>query len=248
MNSYIEINIQKKLAHFPLELAWEAGNEIVVLFGPSGAGKSMTLQALAGLASPEKGLIRVGEKVLYNSSKGINLSPQQRGVGYLFQNYALFPHMTAEENIRFGHGDPKSRDADQDVSAMFSLFQIGELASRYPRELSGGQQQRVALARALMRKPGILLLDEPFAAIDITLRRGLRLELKNLQKQLNIPMVFITHDLSEALVMADKLIIYNRGRVLQEGTPEVIINNPKDELVAELVGSIALHSLRSFSF
>ncbi len=245
---YLEVRIRKELQTFPLDIAWEAGKEIIVLFGPSGAGKSMTLQSIAGLTPLQEGFVRIGEKVLFDLSRKINLPPQQREIGYLFQSYALFPHMTAGQNILFGHQLPKSLEAKEELTAMLELFRIGELVDRYPGELSGGQQQRVALARALIRKPRILLLDEPFAAIDLTVRKALRMELKNLQRKLNIPMLFITHDLSEALVMADKLIIYNRGQVLQEGTPDEILNNPKDELVAELVGSITLHAVKNFSF
>lgn len=238
MNHHIEIDIKKKLSHFPLELQWSAGNEIVALFGPSGAGKSMTLQAIAGLTEMDEGFIRVGEEKWFDSAAKINLPPQKRSVGYVFQHYALFPHMTVLKNILFGNPAPNSPEAHQEAMDLLKLFRLDNLEERYPKELSGGQRQRVALARALMRKPKILLLDEPFAALDLPTRKTLRAELKELRRKFNIPLVLVTHDLTEALAMADRLLIYDQGRIIQQGTVQEIINNPADDMVAELVGGL----------
>ncbi|HQT26193.1 MAG TPA: ABC transporter ATP-binding protein [Burkholderiales bacterium] len=242
----VSVRFVKNLDGFAMDVSWEAANEIVVLFGPSGAGKSMTFQAIAGLTPLHEGKISVGGKVFYDSAMQIDLPPQRREVGYLFQHYALFPHMNARENILYGHSDPAC--AKEDFSEMIELFHLCGLEMRFPNELSGGQKQRVALARALMRKPGILLLDEPLSAIDLAVRRAIRNELKALQRKLSIPMVIVTHDLGEALTMADRLIVYNRGRVIQAAPPMEVVEHPADEMVAELVGSIRLDAARLFSF
>lgn len=242
----MSIRFKMNLDGFPMDIFWEAGKEIVVLFGPSGAGKSMTLHCIAGLTSLKEGKIRVGGKSFYDSAMKIDLPPQKREVGYLFQHYALFPHMNARQNILYGHSDPES--ASEDLAEMVALFRLDGLESRYPGELSGGQKQRVALARALMRKPKILLLDEPLSAIDLAVRRTIRNEFKALQRKLCIPMIIVTHDLGEALTMADRVIIYDRGRVIQAAPPMEVVNHPADDLVAELVGSIRMDATRMFSF
>ncbi|MBI1824117.1 MAG: ABC transporter ATP-binding protein [Nitrospirae bacterium] len=245
---YLEIRIQKNFAGFQLDVCWNAGNEMVVLFGPSGAGKSMTLQAISGLLKIQQGFIRIGDQVAYDSVSGIDISPQKRETGYLFQNFALFPHMTARKNILYGHHHPGSPEAKKRLIELINLIDLEGLENRYPGELSRGQQQRVALARALMRNPKILLLDEPFASIDLLMRRTLRKELKELQKRITIPAVIVTHDLSEAITMADQLILYNQGKVLQQGSPEWVINHPQNELVAELVGKTSLDNVKNISF
>lgn len=242
----VSVRFKKDLGGFLMDVSWEAGSETVVLFGPSGAGKSMTFQAIAGLVPLQGGRISIGDKVLYDSASNIDLPPQRRDVGYLFQHYGLFPHMSAKENILYGHDDPGKEE--EDLSEMISLFHLQGLEERYPGELSGGQRQRVALARALMRKPRILLLDEPLSAIDLAVRKAIRNELKSLQRRLAIPMVVVTHDLGEALTMADRLVIYNQGGVIQAGPPMEVVEHPANDMVAELVGSITLHAARTFSF
>jgi molybdate transport system ATP-binding protein len=247
----IALSVQFKKAFpggFSMEVSWKAGREIVVLFGPSGAGKSLTFQSIAGLVTPNEGLIRLGDKVLYDARAGIDLPPQSRDIGYLFQHYALFPHMTTRENVLYGHRQPRSSEAAADFAAMLTRFHLEGLEQRYPGALSGGQRQRVALARALMRKPKVLLLDEPLSAVDLSVRRSIRSELKNLQRALDIPMVIITHDLGEALALADRLVIYDHGRVLQSGTPEAIVQDPQNEIIAAWAGNTRLHGERTFSF
>jgi molybdate transport system ATP-binding protein len=241
----VTICLKKSLEGFVLDVHWSSQEGIVVIFGPSGSGKSMTMQAIAGFAPVDEGYIRVGERVFFDSSARIDLPPQRREVGYLLQNYALFPHMTVRKNILYGHHAPGQ--AIEEFHEMITLFQLEGLENRYPGELSGGQKQRVALARALMRKPRILLLDEPLAAVDIAVRKMIRTELKLLQRKLGIPMILITHDLSEALDLADKLIIYEQGRIVQEGEPMEIIKHPLNERVSELLGRIILHTEHIFS-
>lgn len=249
MDIALSVRFKKALASgFSMDVSWQAGREIVVLFGPSGAGKSLTFQILAGLVTPDEGHIQLEDVVFHDSRGDIDLPPQLREIGYLFQHYALFPHMTTRENILYGHRQPQGNAAASDLAAMLVRFHLEGLEQRYPGALSGGQRQRVALARAMMRKPKLLLLDEPLSAVDLAVRRSIRTELKNLQRTLNIPMVIVTHDLGEALALADQLIIYDLGHVVQAGTPDEIIHHPQNEIIAEWAGRTLLHGERSFSF
>ncbi len=247
--STLSVSIKKALpGGFLLDICWQASSGIVVLFGPSGAGKSMTFRMLSGLVTPDSGEIVLAQQMLYSHARQINLSPQQRQVGYLFQHYALFPHMTASQNILYAHPDARSQAAQTELQALLSQFQLESIALARPAALSGGQRQRVALARALMRKPKWLLLDEPLSAVDLTVRRSIRAELKQLQRRLDIPMIIITHDLGEAFSMADRLIIYEHGRVVQCGTPEQILSNPVSTIISEWAGHRALTHQPVFSF
>lgn len=246
----VTVRLRKPLPGFTLAVEWTLERGIGVIFGPSGAGKSMTLQLMAGLESPEEGEIRVGERIYYDSRRGIDLTPQQRRVGYLFQHYGLFPHLSVRANILFGRSGSARAETETEFQKLMELFEMESLERRMPDELSGGQRQRVALARALMRKPDVLLLDEPLAAIDLVLRRTIRAELKALQRRLGIPMIVITHDLGEALSLADQLILYDQGQVLQQGEPLAVITRPHSPRVAEMLGRPETlgATLRSISF
>ncbi|MGD8626551.1 MAG: ATP-binding cassette domain-containing protein, partial [Anaerolineae bacterium] len=192
------VDVRLRLAEFDIRARIEAERGITVLFGPSGSGKSLTLQCVAGLIRPDAGRIVVGERVVFDSESGVALPPQQRRVGYVPQDYALFPHMTVAGNVGFGlDGWPRGK-ARQAVEEMLALMGLGEMATRPPGELSGGQQQRIALARALVRQPQALLLDEPFAALDAPIRAQLRRLVRDLQRRFRLPTLFVTHDLSEA--------------------------------------------------
>ncbi|MGI4849800.1 MAG: ABC transporter ATP-binding protein [Janthinobacterium lividum] len=184
--------------HFELSVVFQSSAKRLVLFGPSGAGKSQTLKLIAGLSKPDGGHVRLGSSVLFDSSGGIDLTPQQRGLAYLFQDYALFPHLTVCQNIGFalhaGWRNPPRAQRHPQVMAWLGKFHLDAVADQYPEQLSGGQRQRVALARALVNPPRALLLDEPYAALDRSLRSRLRDELAELQQQLDIPMILITHD------------------------------------------------------
>jgi len=201
-------------AHGPAwQLSFElsCAAEIVVLFGPSGSGKSTVLNCLAGLLRPARGKIVANQIVFFDSANGINLAPQKRRVGYVFQNYALFPHLNVRQNILFGIDNLPRATQEEKLEQLLSLFHLEGLGERRHSQLSGGQMQRVAIARALATNPKLLLLDEPFSALDPVLRTELAQELKRLQSKLAIPVVFVTHSPSEASVLADRIIVMDES-------------------------------------
>lgn len=232
----LEIDVTLHLPDFTVEPQIEAAQGITVLFGASGAGKSLTLQSVAGLVRPDQGRIVIGERVVFDSRAGINLPPQRRRVSYVPQDYALFPHMTVARNVAFGLDGWSHRRVRQAVDDVLISMGLSKLATRHPDELSGGQQQRVALARALVRQPEVLLLDEPFAALDAPVRAQLRQQLHDLQRRLDLPTLFVTHDLSEASFIADQIAVFDRGRVRQVGSPSEVLMRPADLQVARAVG------------
>jgi molybdate transport system ATP-binding protein len=212
--------------------------ELLALVGPSGSGKTSVLRAIAGLLrSPNlQGCVRVGngpDQLWFDSARGINLAPQQRRVGLVFQHYALFPHLTAIENVAIAARNTWARDQ---FDALFERMGLTGLQHRRPAHLSGGQQQRVALARALAREPQVLLLDEPFSAVDAPTRQTLYRELAALRQRIAIPMVLVTHDLNEARRLADRVVILDAGESLQIGPPAKVFSSPRNARVAELVG------------
>lgn len=208
------------------------GHSVTVLFGPSGCGKTTVLRCLAGLERPEEGTIRFGNETWFDAERGICLVPQQRGIGFVFQDYALFPHLTVRGNIGFGL-PAGTRDAD--LNEMLQRFGLLEVAQQRPRQLSGGQQQRVALARALMHRPRLLLLDEPLSALDATMREELRGELHQFLSACEIPVLLVTHDRDEALALGNELVVMSGGRVRQSGPVLDVFNRPVDAEVARIV-------------
>ena len=218
-----------------------APGELLAIVGPSGSGKTSVLRAIAGLLrSPGlQGFVRVGldaecpEQVWFDSARGIHLTPQQRRVGLVFQHYALFPHLTAIENVALAAGSVWAREQ---FDSLFERMGLAGLQHRRPAQLSGGQQQRVALARALAREPQVLLLDEPFSAVDAPTRQTLYHELAALRQRIAIPMVLVTHDLNEARRLADRVVILDAGESLQIGPPARVFASPRNARVAELVG------------
>jgi len=218
----------------PLDIDIECQpSEIFVLVGPSGSGKTTTLRSIAGLYQPTSGKILCGDQLWFDSETGINISVQKRATGFVFQHYALFPHLSVQDNIRIAI---KDRQQTQRLAELISLTRLQGLEKRFPHQLSGGQQQRVALARALACSPDVLLLDEPFSAIDQQTRRHLVRELVQLKSRINIPVIHVTHNLNEARRLADRLCIINQGKSLQTGTAEVIMNKPVSADVASLTG------------
>ena len=235
-NKSLKVNIQKKLKEFNLDVDFELRKGRLGILGPSGCGKSMTLKSIAGIVNPDNGVISLTtdeETVYYDSDKKINLKPQKRNVGYLFQNYALFPNMTVEENIACGlaKGDDKKV-----VQEIIKRFHLEGLEKRYPRQLSGGQQQRVALARILAYSPDVILLDEPFSAMDAFLKEQLRIELINLLRDFDGFSIMVTHDRDEAYQFCDELVVLDKGKVIAKGATHEIFENPGKVQVARLTG------------
>ena len=213
--SGLAVSVRARLAGFELDVDWEIGDELAVLFGPSGAGKSLTLRMIAGLARPGRGRIVAGGRVLLDTAAGIDLPPQQRSVGFVFQDLALFPHMSVEENVGYGgHGLPAGERGER-AASLIRRFGLDGLQRRRPGEISGGQRQRVALARAMLRRPSLLLLDEPFSALDLPLRRELGRLLREIQRTEAVPVVLVTHDPDEARSLADRVIRYACGQAME---------------------------------
>lgn len=217
----VDLRIRKNMVsgdrHFSLDVAFSSASKRIALFGPSGAGKSLTLRAVAGLLRPDAGRIEVNGRVLFDSDARVSVAPQARRVAYLFQDYALFPHLTVAQNIAFGSRrgwlNPPRRAVSAEARRWVDAFELGAIVGSYPHEISGGQKQRVALARALMLRPEILLLDEPFSALDSQLRGKMRQELNTLQRQLDVPMLLITHDPADVEALADEVFEVREGKV-----------------------------------
>lgn len=225
-----------KMNVFSLDVNFEMKNELVVLFGPSGSEKTTLLKCISGITHPDSGKIAVDDRIYFDSGRKINLPIQKRNLGFVFQTYTLFPHMNVRKNLECGLKGWEKGEKEKRVREMLDLLHIEELETRYPSQLSGGQKQRAALARALAPKPELLLLDEPFSALDRVIRTELAEKIKCLQKKIRIPLLFITHSLDEAFLLADRILILYRGEIQQFGTPEEIFYNPKNLHVAELVG------------
>ena len=233
----LDVSTRLELDGFSHRADFTAGNELVVIFGPSGSGKSLTLNILAGLAVPDSGRVHVGERIFFDSDKRVNLPPQKRRVGYVFQDYALFPHLTVAKNIAFGLGGLERAAVEKRVGEMLVLMRLENLGDRYPRQLSGGQKQRVALARALVMEPSVLLLDEPFSALDSAVREKFRVDLLRIKDRFDIPILFVTHDLEEAYMLADRVVVFDQGRVLQSDCRDEVFHRPLTRTVARFVGA-----------
>jgi molybdate transport system ATP-binding protein len=209
---------------------------VTVLFGPSGSGKTTILRCLAGLDRPSRGHIFFGTEAWFNAGSGISLPPQARRIGFLSQDYALFPHLTVAQNIGYGLGDLVRAERPGRVGDSMRMVGLEGLAKRYPRQLSGGQQQRVALARALVRRPRMLLLDEPLSALDSPTREQLRRDLRQWLADLETPTLLVTHDRVEAMALGDRVVILDQGHVLQSGPADEVFTHPASVAVARIVG------------
>jgi molybdate transport system ATP-binding protein len=232
----LEVRLKRALRGFSLDVAFSSKNEVLSILGPSGSGKTMTLQCIAGLVMPDNGFVAVNGRVLLDTAKGINVPVSKRRVGFAFQNYALFPHLTASQNVAYGIRDLSKSESARRVGDLLEKMHIPALGDRYPRQLSAGQQQRVALARALAPDPEILLLDEPFSALDALVRERLQLEVRDLRTFFKGSILFVTHDLTEAYNVSSRISIFENGHVVQDDHIHTVVNHPATEMVARIVG------------
>lgn len=232
----LSVAIEKRLAEFTLAVEFAAGDRPLSILGASGAGKTMLLRCIAGLEKPERGRMVLNDRVLFDSESGVNLPARERGVGLLFQNYALFPHRSVRENVGFGMADLADAQREERMRELGAQMRIDALGERYPRELSGGEQQRVALARALATRPQALLLDEPLSALDTHLRSQISLLLEEMFAEYRRPALLVTHNIEEAYRMSEELLVLQRGQVAAFGPKVDIFRRPASAELARLTG------------
>ncbi len=230
--------LHKQLHAFSLDVEFSLlPGETLAILGPSGSGKSMTLRMIAGLVKPEKGEVRLGERSLLDTARGLDCPPHKRRIGYVFQHYALFPHLTVEANITYGMPRRYTRqERRRRAQDLLAEIRLEGFAGRYPSQLSGGQQQRVALARALAAEPELLLLDEPFSALDVELRGELEDAVLRFREVYHLPYILVTHNLEEAYRLCDNLVLLENGRVLQQGQKDQLLGSPQSLAVAQKLG------------
>lgn len=230
----LTVDVEKRAGHFHLKSCFEAGDETLAILGASGCGKSMTLKCVAGIITPDRGRIVLNDRVLFDSEKKINIPARNRGTGYLFQNYALFPNMTVEQNIACGI--PKDRDKVKMVKARIAAFYLEGLERHYPHQLSGGQQQRVALARMLASEPALLMLDEPFSALDSFLKWQLELEILKVQESFGGTILFVSHNRDEVYRLCDRIAVMEDGQTLEVLDKKDLYAKPQSLSTALLSG------------
>lgn len=233
----LEFAFERHLDGFVLAPALITDRGVTALYGPSGAGKTLTLLCLVGLLRPERGSIRLNGRTLYDAASGINIPPHQRRIGLVFQEYALFPHLTVGANLAYGLRALPRAEVRERAEAMLRLLRLEGFGGRYPSELSGGQRQRVALGRGLIVQPELLLLDEPFSALDQMERERLRADVLDLLQGFGGTTVLVTHSLQEAYLMARQIAVIGSGRILQAGPRDEVLQHPRDRRVAEYVGA-----------
>lgn len=222
--------------NFALDVEFSAASGFTILFGASGAGKSTLLDCIAGLVRPDAGSIRVGPTVFFDSQSGADLPVSRRKVGYVFQDLALFPHLTVEANVRYGLHRQAPTERERGVASILDAFRIPDLRKRRPREISGGERQRVALARSLVTDPCILLLDEPLAALDAATKSRILDDLRAWNEAHRIPILYVTHSREEVFALGNRVIILEHGRILAQGSPHEVMGAPRQETIAQLAG------------
>ena len=231
----MEVKIHKKLGEYELDVHWKSTKKRIGILGASGSGKSLTLKSIAGIEHPDQGHIQIGDHVLYDSDSRTCLKPQKRNVGYMFQNYALFPTMTVEQNVGAGLSGDKKKKQEQ-VQKMIRHFRLEGLEKRLPRELSGGQQQRVALARIMAYEPSVILLDEPFSALDVFLKDRLQQEMMELLSDYDGTVILVSHSRDEIYRFSEELLVIDDGKQICYGDTKEIFNRPEQVEAARLTG------------
>jgi molybdate transport system ATP-binding protein len=233
----LTVQLTKRLSSqggdFALDLAFTAAPGITILFGHSGAGKTTLLNCIAGLTTPDTGKVSIGQRILFDNDRGIDVPVQNRTVGYVFQDLALFPHLTVAKNVEYGC---RESDRRRGTEAALESFRIASLRDRRPKEISGGERQRVALARALVTRPSILLLDEPLAALDVATKRKIMDDLRAWNVAHQIPVLYVTHNRDEVFALGDRVLVLENGRIIADGTPHGVMAAPRRESLAHLIG------------
>lgn len=232
----LKVKIKKQLENIVLDIDFETNDAVLGLIGASGSGKSMTLKCIAGIERPDSGFISLDDRVLYDSEKKINLRPQDRKIGYLFQNYALFPQMTVKKNIYVSVNKKYDKnEKDKKINEIIELLNLKGLENKLPSEISGGQQQRVALARIIVNEPDFLLLDEPFSSLDAFLKWNLAKELKSIVYKWGKKAIFVTHNINEIYYLCKNAIVLDKGREIEKNSVNDLIENPKTNIVKNIV-------------
>lgn len=232
----LKVKIKKQLENIVLDIDFETNDAVLGLIGASGSGKSMTLKCIAGIERPDSGFISLDDRVLYDSEKKINLRPQDRNIGYLFQNFALFPQMTVKKNIYVSVNKKYDKnEKDKKINEIIELLNLKGLENKLQSEISGGQQQRVALARIIVNEPDFLLLDEPFSALDAFLKWNLAKELKSIVDKWGKKAIFVTHNINEIYYLCKNAIVLDKGREIEKNSVNELIENPKNNIVKNIV-------------
>jgi molybdate transport system ATP-binding protein len=233
----VRIDIARRLSEsFELRASFRASAGFTMILGPSGSGKTTLLDCIAGLARPDSGRIAIGERVIFDSARGIDLPPASRRIGYLFQSLALFPHLTVERNVEYGIARMPAAERERRVSAILDSFRIGDLRGRRPGEISGGERQRAALARSLVTDPAVMLLDEPLSALDLGTRSKIIEDLRRWNERHRIPILYVTHAPEEAFALGERVVVLEAGRVIADGMPQDVLKAPRRETIARIVG------------
>jgi molybdate transport system ATP-binding protein len=235
----LEAQVCKRIAtasDFALDVDFHAAPGFTIVFGASGAGKTTLLDCIAGLIEPDSGRIAIGEQILFDAAGRIHLPAEKRNMGYVFQDLALFPHLTVEENVEYGLSHLPRAERNQRTAAILAAFRVPHLARTRPGKISGGERQRVALARALVTDPGVLLLDEPLAALDAATKSRIIDDLRAWNEAHRIPILYVTHSREEVFALGESALVLDRGRILAEGTPHEVLSAPQQETVARLAG------------